>query len=67
MMYAGSHPTVAMDLARYRMQEEHTRAAQYRAALEARKAARDARLADEARRPRRIGAFWQALAPRLSH
>ncbi len=49
------------------MQEEHTRAADYRAALEARKAARDARLVDEARSPWRLGALWQALVPRLSH
>lgn len=67
MMYAGSHPTVAMDLARYRMREEHTRAADYRAALEVRKAARDARLVDEARRPRRLGALRRALVPRLGH
>ena len=62
MMYAASHPAVAMDLARSRMQQEH-----HRAALEARKAARDVRLVDEARRPRLLGVLWQSLAPRLSH
>lgn len=67
MMYAASHPTVAMDMARYRMAKDHARAAERRAALEARRAARDARLAEEKQHHGRLGTLLQALAPRFSH
>lgn len=49
-MYLGDHPTVAMELARIRMEEEIARADAYRSAKQARAAQRAAaRAAREAR------------------
>ena len=63
-MLPSHHPTVATDLARLRMREDHAAAARYRAAQQARRDARDARLVAEGRRPRRATALWRALVPR---
>jgi hypothetical protein len=61
------NPTVAMELARHRMTDEHARAAAQRAAHDARKAARDSRLVAETRRRARFTTARLIAAVRLGH